>query len=90
MIQINMNDYVYVKLTQAGKDELKEQYYSYKNKKLGSGIPTIYQPPPEDSEGWSKWQFHDIMSKLGWMCTITQDAPFDPIIRTESFKDYDE
>lgn len=61
-LEFNLNDMVSVKLTDAGRDELKKQHlelYKYRNT-----IPE-FEPPKEDESGYSEWQLWDLMSKFG-------------------------
>lgn len=69
-----MNEYVYVKLNQKGLNELKRQgdelRATFKN--LGP-----YEPPKVDDNGYSKFQLHDLMFRLGHLCQLGFEPPFD-------------
>ena len=78
-MKFNINNYVKVKLTDIGKDELKKQW-----EKLHETFPSmkkeIYKQKKEDENGFSKWQMHDIINRLGHLCNIGFDVPFEPEI----------
>lgn len=74
MKRFNMNNYVHVKLTEEAVAELKKQHdelYEY------IGKPKEFTPPSVDENGLSKFQLHTLFSKLGHMCTIGSDSPFE-------------
>ncbi len=80
MIEFNVNDYIFVKLTDAGRAELKRQHDEL-NKEVHGALGE-YIPPVEDSDGWSKWQMHSIMNRLGHMMLVGfNDIPFETTIR---------
>jgi hypothetical protein len=62
-IEFNINEYVKVKLTDAGRKELKKQHTDLYSR-YHQTIPE-YQPPKEDEEGYSKWQLWHLMSTFG-------------------------
>jgi hypothetical protein len=80
MIEFNINEYVYVKLTDAGMDELKRQYNDLKLK-----FPTLdeLKEPNTDINGFSKWQMHDLMNRFGNMIGPFLPIPFETTIRFE-------
>lgn len=75
-IKFNINQYVLVKLTEDGKKILREDHYEFW-RKVGRQPPYQYSEPKEDSEGYSKFQLWDLMSKLGPYCTLGFKLPFD-------------
>ena len=81
MIEFNMNNYIHVKLTQIGHNELKRQHIAF----LGDKWP--YIAPVEDKEGYSKWQMWDIMNKLGELLANGVEPAFMPIIKIETKKE---
>ena len=87
-IKFNINNYVYVKITPIGLKELKRQHDD-----LYSQVPilqnTKFNPPKEDNEGWSKWQMHDLIGKLGYMTKMGFEVPFEIEIMFE-VKDNDD
>lgn len=88
MIEINTNDYVFIKLTVAGKNELMRQHEEF-NKEFNN-ILGDYIQPKEDVEGWSKWQLHHIMNKFGHMMHVgVDDIPFETVIRFNTITDYE-
>ena len=68
----NMNHYVWVQLTDHGRKMYDEHY-------LGFGIEPVSRP--EDEDGWSKWQLHELMSVLGEHCVMGRELPFETNIR---------
>ncbi|MCK9293422.1 hypothetical protein M0P25_05075 [archaeon] len=67
-IPFNINDYVYIKLTDYGKEKLKENFekeISYLPEKQKEKIREHFKIHEEDKDGWSKWQLWDLMNKLG-------------------------
>lgn len=81
MIDFNINNNVYVKLTDVGKSELKKQHDELNE--FVNGILGEYTPPIEDSEGWSKWQLWCLMKKLGVECGQGCKVPFETGIRID-------
>lgn len=77
MIKFNINNYIDIKLTDIGRDELKRQHLAF----FGDRVP--YESPNEDSEGYSRWQLWDIMNKLGNLLGNGFEPPFMPIIKIE-------
>ena len=53
-MRFSSNDFVRVKLTERGRARLRQAHDD-----LYSGLssPPDYNPPKEDDEGWSRWQF---------------------------------
>lgn len=82
MIDFNVNDYVYVKLTDVGLRILKENYNELN--KFVNGFLDDYQPPKEDIDGWSRWQLWSLMEKLGNKCGSGVEIPFETTIRIEN------
>ena len=80
MIDFNVNQYVYVKLTDTGIEELKRQHEEIK-----SYAPSLgeFKPPIVDDAGRSKFQLWRLMESLGHLCRIGFDAPFDVDIKFE-------
>ena len=84
MIEININDSVFVKLTVAGKNELRRQHEEL-NKEL-NGFLGDYIQPKEDAEGWSEWQLYHIMNTFGHMMHVgIDDIPFETTIRFDTY-----
>ena len=76
--EFNVNNYVYVKLTDLGRTELKRQH-----DKLEQMFPKIGpHRPKEEVDGWSKWQLWDLMHTLGGKMGLGFiDVPFETTIR---------
>ena len=73
----NINGYVKVKLNASGLSELNRQGDELRElfPKLG-----VYKPPVVDSDGYAKFQMHDLMNRLGHLCTLGFEPPFHPDI----------
>ena len=80
LINFNLNDYVFIKLTKIGKEEHKRQHEEL-NKSLKKPYP--YNPPKEDIDGWSKWQLHTLFTYFGHMIYLGCDSPFETTIKLE-------
>ena len=77
-MDFNINDYVLVKLTVAGRwlhrkrhDELRREYPS---------LPK-YVPPKADADGYTKWQLWELMQVFGPGMSLVRDPPFEMVIR---------
>jgi len=81
MIDFNINNYVHVKLTEVGVNEMKRQHEQLKESfpKLGE-----FKLPSTDDDGWSKWQMHSLMNTFGHLCSCTMKVPFETTIRIEA------
>ena len=64
-VKFNANEYVRVRLTDAGRAEIHKQRDA-----LAASFPYANFDlwPVEDAEGWSQWQLWDLMKRLGYMC----------------------
>lgn len=60
MLSFNINDDVYVKLTDLGRKIHRQNFDA-----IMAGSNFQYFPPNEDEDGWSKWQLWDLMSQFG-------------------------
>lgn len=78
-VSINVNDTVYVKLTELGKKELQRQHDD-----LHDQFPMLtkrdFMHRKEDDEGWSEWQLWDLMGSLGHKCIHGCSVPFETTI----------
>lgn len=79
-IEFNLNDYVYVQLTESGINELRRQHRDDR-------IPHKFIPPKTDKDGWSKWQLHDLMERFGHLSNLGFTSPFNTTIRLEKTDD---
>ncbi len=89
-IPFNVNDYVYVKLTNYGKEKLKQDFekeISYLSKESKEKIKKSFKLFEEDENGWSKWQLWDLMNKLGKYWTMGCENVFDTNILFEVKKE---
>lgn len=69
-IKFNINEYVYVKITEAGWKQLKRNHYDlHRNYKLNIyseyEIPEYNNYPATDDEGWTKIQLWRLMQEFG-------------------------
>ena len=87
-IEFNINDYVWVKLTDVGRKLLKEQHEKLNKlmESYGGGPYPSYRPPIE-IDGWSKWQMWDLFQRLGKHLQMGFDLPFEGNIRLEDLRD---
>lgn len=78
MIEVNLNDTVWIQLTDRGRAYLK-------SKKLQEAFPLekIYKPK-EDEDGWSKWQLWTLFSRFGSITNIGFGVPFKTTIRIDN------
>lgn len=78
MAEFNINNYVFVKLTEAGRAEHKR-----KHDELKELLPNLkeYSPPVEDAEGWSRFQGWVLMNTFGHMLGPAKEPPFETTIR---------
>jgi hypothetical protein len=74
MKKFNINQYVRVKLTDAGIEELKRQH-----EELRELVPSIgeFKAKETDEDGMTRFQLWVLMSQLGHMCTQTGPEPFE-------------
>ncbi|MCK5610980.1 hypothetical protein KAR91_54410 [Candidatus Pacearchaeota archaeon] len=81
MIEFNLNNHVWVKLTDVGRERLHKNYDRLMSL-YGTDRPP-YEPPKEDADGWSKWQMWCLMSELGGMMHNGCNVPFETTIRID-------
>lgn len=67
-MKFNINNYVKVKLTDHGKEILLKQAEEFRSEH--PNIASYYELPKEDDEGFSKWQLHSLMYRLGHLMFI--------------------
>lgn len=81
--KINLNDFVYVKLTQLGHDIHRKQHDALVDdisRRTGHEPDLKYLPVDEDDQGLSKWQLWDLMKTFGQHVEFGQELPFAPNI----------
>jgi hypothetical protein len=81
MIEFNINNDVLIRLTDVGKIELKRQ--AAKLRAEFPGLNAELSLPKEDSDGWSKWQMHSLISQLGHMVNMGSELPFETNIKID-------
>ena len=73
-MKLNINECLKVKLTTAGINELSRQreefIRAFPHIKLGDLIKNT------DSDGYTKFQLHDLMNKFGHMMSVGSELPF--------------
>lgn len=77
----NVNDYVWVRLTDVGRRILHHNHA-----RLFSGARSSAPPPyvpPEEIDGWSKWQLWSLMHEFGAHLHGC-DVPFETTIEIEA------
>lgn len=84
--EFNINDEVWVKLTELGRNELRKQSIEfereYPQQKDPPRIAFEHYLPEEDADGWSKWKLWELMGKFGWLLRFSgMNCPFEPTIR---------
>lgn len=82
-IDFNINNYVFVRLTDYGRECLRKNYDELASHFKG-GLPWKFDLPKEDADGWSKWQMHALMDALGKYVGIAKEIPFETTIRIET------
>lgn len=84
---MNLNDYVWVQLTDAGRDIHRKNHaalFSGYVSRLPDFVVPKYVPPTEDAEGWSKWQLWVLMAEFGAHMHIgMRDQPMSTQIRLD-------
>lgn len=82
LIKLNINDYVWVKLTREALEVL-ETYHENMMERFN--IIGIFKEPSVDKNGWSKWQLHELMFYFGHHCCAGGKQMFKKnIIRIEA------
>lgn len=73
-MKININDYVYVKLTQTGIDELKRQHNEFSD--LFPKTVKEFELKT-DENGYTRFQLWCLIQYLGHLCVIGGKLPFE-------------
>ena len=77
-VSFNINEYVKVKLNESGLNELERQHEELRQRLLSVGE---FRPPKVDEDGYSKFQMHDLMKRLGHTCMLGVEPAFDANIK---------
>lgn len=83
IISNNINNYVYVQLTQYGRDIHKNAHHDLMAALKEPPKNYVYNPPKEDEDGWSKWQLWNLMNYFGKAMYMGNDTPFKTTIKME-------
>jgi hypothetical protein len=75
-IRFNINHDVRVKLTRHGEDCLKKNYEELAKRYAGK-LPWAFQLPESDSDGWTRYQMHDLMAQFGPHLYCGAEIPFE-------------
>lgn len=81
MRELNVNHYVFVRLTDFGRQVERKNH-----EKLFAGYPPglcPFSPKEEDPEGWSRWQLWDLMKEFGSVISMAGPVPFETTIRID-------
>jgi len=73
-IEFNVNQYIYVKITEVGFKHLRDSYIEL------CGSDKYYNKPKIDKDGYCEIQLHDFVSKFGnkwWGGSHGSRMPFD-------------
>ncbi len=82
MTTFNINDYVCIKLTDYGRECLRQNWEALNKQTLGKLAQVApYQPKTEDKDGWSKWQLWNLMEELGPHISLGGRMPFEANIQ---------
>ncbi len=80
-IEVNVNHDVWIKLTDAGKAEHRQQHDTFM--KEWAKLDVDYRQP-EEVDGWSRWQLWELMRIFGSKFYNGCDVPFETTIRIET------
>ena len=75
-VEFNINDYVKVKITETGIDELKKQHEILK----AMGFEGEFKIPEVDENGYVKFQMHRLMHTFGRLTSIGFECPFETTV----------
>lgn len=70
--RMNINDNVWVRLTPLGRHIDRAAHED-----LRAHFPSIGPYKPAETNGWSKWQLWQLMSRFGLHCYVGCEPPFD-------------
>ncbi len=77
-MRFNMNDYIRVRLTDAGRKIHRSNHEALLLMMSPSAAKLLpYTQPKEDDDGWSEWQGWHLMQEFGPWLRLTMDPPFE-------------
>lgn len=81
LVDFNINDYVWVRLTQTGKLIHRRRY-----DELRREVPSLpkYRAPLPDAAGYTRWQMWELMQTFGPHISMAADPPFHLDIKFEA------
>lgn len=82
-IPFNVNHHVRVKLTPYGKSCLRRNYDEIAKRAPLAMVRHPFSLPPEDKDGWTRFQMHELMSELGEYIHMGCEPPFETEIQIE-------
>jgi hypothetical protein len=80
VIELNINDWVSVKLNDIGRDRHRADFDRWT---ANLQRKPEYRAPKEDAEGWSKWQLWHLMEIFGPLINLGAIPPFETTIRVK-------
>ena len=81
MIDFNINNNIFVKLTDIGMEELRRQHEEFI--KEFPAFACEFSPPETDKDGWSKFQMHELMTTFANMVIMGSRLPFEATVRLD-------
>jgi len=79
MKEFNINEYVWVKLTEHGHEILRKEAEKYRQYSWFKP----YTPAPTDEDGFTKFQAWHLMQQFGPHISLGFDPPFSPAIKIQ-------
>ena len=80
-MEINMNDTVYVKLTDRGREIMRKNIEEMNNSLPEGAVKFPFKTKREDEDGWSEWQLWCLFQEFGEYVSMVKENPFDLNIR---------
>lgn len=77
-VAVNLNDWVRVRLTDYGREVIREQNREW-TKKTGHE----FTGPEEDDDGWTRWQLWSLIERFAGHVTMGGVMPYETGIKIE-------
>lgn len=85
MKEINLNDHVWIRLTDKGRAMLREQDANWSRLYATSyGRLAVAEKQEAENDGWSRWQLWSLIQSFGAALYLGCNPPFETTIRLES------